>query len=107
AAAFRQSGWAGVGGGRPATHRRGRADRLHPSRRFSGRAGRARRAERLKKTMRIKRVEPIAVSFPMKKPVIMAGVEIRRADNVMVRIEADNGPVGWGDAASPPTLTGA
>ena len=33
--------------------------------------------------MKIKRVEPIAVSFPMKKPVVMAGVEIRRADNVM------------------------
>ena len=35
--------------------------------------------------MRIKRVEPIAVSFPMKKPVFMAGVEIRQADNVLVR----------------------
>jgi muconate cycloisomerase len=56
--------------------------------------------------MKIKRVEPIAVSFPMKKPVIMAGVEIRRADNVMVRIEADNGVVGWGEAASAPTMTG-
>ena len=39
--------------------------------------------------MKIKRVEPIAVSFPMKKPVFMAGVEIRQADNVLVRIEAD------------------
>src|SRR5258708_20607611 len=56
--------------------------------------------------MRIKRVEPIAVSFPMKKPVFMAGVEIRRADNVLVRIEADNGVVGWGEAASAPTMTG-
>ena len=58
------------------------------------------------KTIKIKRVEPIAVSFPMKKPVVMAGVEIRRADNVMVRIEADNGVVGWGEAASAPTMTG-
>jgi L-alanine-DL-glutamate epimerase-like enolase superfamily enzyme len=56
--------------------------------------------------MKIKRVEPIAVSFPMKKPVFMAGVEIRRADNVLVRIEADNGTVGWGEAASAPTMTG-
>jgi muconate cycloisomerase len=56
--------------------------------------------------MRIKRVEPIAVSFPMKKPVVMAGVEIARADNVLVRIEADNGVVGWGEAASAPTMTG-
>ena len=35
--------------------------------------------------MKIKRIEPIAVSFPMKKPVFMAGVEIRQADNVLVR----------------------
>src|SRR5262249_10343944 len=41
-----------------------------------------------------------------KKPVFMAGVEIRRADNVLVRIEADNGVVGWGEAASAPTMTG-
>ena len=56
--------------------------------------------------MRIKRVEPIAVSFPMKKPVFMAGVEIRQADNVLVRIEANNGVIGWGEAASAPTMTG-
>lgn len=56
--------------------------------------------------MRIKRVEPIAVSFPMKKPVVMAGEEVRQADNVLVRIEADNGVVGWGEAASAPTMTG-
>ena len=56
--------------------------------------------------MKIKRVEPIAVSFPMKKPVFMAGVEIRQADNVLVRIEADNGVIGWGEAASAPTMTG-
>jgi muconate cycloisomerase len=56
--------------------------------------------------MKIKRVEPIAVSFPMKKPVFMAGIEIRQADNILVRIEADNGTVGWGEAASAPTMTG-
>jgi len=56
--------------------------------------------------MKIKRIEPIAVSFPMKKPVVMAGVEIRQADNMLVRIEADNGVVGWGEAASAPTMTG-
>ncbi|HXE04269.1 MAG TPA: enolase C-terminal domain-like protein, partial [Methyloceanibacter sp.] len=56
--------------------------------------------------MKIKRVEPIAVSLPMKKPVVMAGVEIARADNVLVRIEANDGLVGWGEAASAPTMTG-
>jgi muconate cycloisomerase len=56
--------------------------------------------------MQIKHVTPIAVSFPMKKPVFMAGVEIRQADNVLLRIEADNGVIGWGEAASAPTMTG-
>src|SRR5262245_41226090 len=42
----------------------------------------------------------------MKKPVVMAGEEVTRADNVLVRMEADNGVVGWGEAASAPTMTG-
>lgn len=56
--------------------------------------------------VQIKTIEPIAVSLPMFKPVIMAGEEIRRADNVLVRVEADNGIVGWGEAASAPVMTG-
>ena len=56
--------------------------------------------------MNIKSIEPIAVSLPMLKPVIMAGEEVRRADNVLVRIEADSGLVGWGEAASAPVMTG-
>jgi L-alanine-DL-glutamate epimerase-like enolase superfamily enzyme len=54
----------------------------------------------------IKTVEPIAVSLPMLKPVIMAGEEVRRAENVLVRVEADNGVIGWGEAASAPVMTG-
>ena len=56
--------------------------------------------------MKIKRIEPIAVSLPMKKPVIMAGEEVARTDNVLVRVESDTGVVGWGEAASAPTMTG-
>jgi L-alanine-DL-glutamate epimerase-like enolase superfamily enzyme len=56
--------------------------------------------------MQIKTIEPIAVSLPMLKPVIMAGEEVRRADNVLVRIETENGVVGWGEAASAPIMTG-
>ena len=56
--------------------------------------------------MKIATIEPIAVAFPMKKPVFMAGVEIRQADNVVVRIASDAGVVGWGEAASAPTMTG-
>ena len=56
--------------------------------------------------MKIKYIEPIPVCLPLKKPVFMAGVELRQADNVLVRVEADNGVVGWGEAASAPTMTG-
>src|SRR5665647_2393352 len=56
--------------------------------------------------MKIRSIEPIAISLPMLKPVIMAGEVVSRADNVLVRIEADNGMVGWGEAASAPVMTG-
>jgi muconate cycloisomerase len=36
----------------------------------------------------------------------MAGEEVRRADNVLVRIAAENGLIGWGEAASAPVMTG-
>src|SRR5580658_8491693 len=42
----------------------------------------------------------------MRKPVKMAGETVTRADNVFVRVEADNGVIGWGEAASAPTMTG-
>jgi L-alanine-DL-glutamate epimerase-like enolase superfamily enzyme len=56
--------------------------------------------------MRIKAIEPVAVSLPMAKPVKMAGETVARADNVLVRVESDAGVVGWGEAASAPTMTG-
>jgi len=56
--------------------------------------------------MRIKSIEPFAVSLPMLKPVIMATEQVHRADNVLVRIEADDGLIGWGEAASAPGMTG-
>ncbi len=54
----------------------------------------------------IRRVEPIAVSLPMTKPMKMAGVLIKAADNVLVRVELDGGHVGWGEAASAHSMTG-
>jgi muconate cycloisomerase len=36
----------------------------------------------------------------------MSGETVTRADNVLVRIESDDGFVGWGEAASAPTMTG-
>ena len=54
----------------------------------------------------IRRVDAIPVALPLKKPMKMAGVTIAHAENLVVRIEAADGTVGWGEAASAPTMTG-
>src|ERR1044071_7827376 len=54
----------------------------------------------------IRRVDAIPVALALKKPMKMAGVSITHAQNVLVRIEAKDGTVGWGEAASAPTMTG-
>ncbi|MES2565050.1 MAG: enolase C-terminal domain-like protein [Pseudomonadota bacterium] len=56
--------------------------------------------------MNIKRIEPIAISLPMTRPIKMAGVELSCADNVLVRLTTARGVVGWGEAASAPSMTG-
>jgi muconate cycloisomerase len=56
--------------------------------------------------MKIRRIEPIAVSLPMAKPLKMSFEEVKSAENVLVRLEADDGVVGWGGAATAPTMTG-
>jgi muconate cycloisomerase len=54
----------------------------------------------------IRRVDAIPVSLPLAKALAMAGGTVSRALNILVRIEADDGTVGWGEAASAPTMTG-
>ena len=54
----------------------------------------------------IRRVDVIPVALPLKKALAMAGTTVSRALNILVRIEAADGTVGWGEAASAPTMTG-
>ena len=54
----------------------------------------------------IRRVDAIPVALPLVKPMKMAGVTIAHAENLLVRVEAQDGTVGWGEAASAPTMTG-
>ena len=54
----------------------------------------------------IKRIDAIPVALPLKKPVVMAGERIEYAHNLLVRIEAQDGMTGWGEAASAPLMTG-
>jgi muconate cycloisomerase len=54
----------------------------------------------------IRRVDAIPVALPLKKPVKMAGETVTHARNILVRVEAADGTVGWGEASSAPTMTG-
>lgn len=56
--------------------------------------------------LKISRVDAIPVALPLKKPMLMAGVRIEVAENVLVRIEAADGTVGWGESTAAPTMTG-
>ena len=58
------------------------------------------------KPLIIRRVDVIPVALPLAKPMAMAGVTIAHAQNILVRIEAAGNVVGWGEAASAPTMTG-
>jgi muconate cycloisomerase len=55
----------------------------------------------------IRRVDPIPVVLPLKKPMLMGGGQrFEHAQTLLVRIEAANGLVGWGEASAAPTMTG-
>jgi len=56
--------------------------------------------------MKIKRIEVLAVSLPMVKPIKMSFEEVKSGENVLVRLETSDGVVGWGGAATAPTMTG-
>jgi muconate cycloisomerase len=56
--------------------------------------------------MNIKRIETLAISLPMVKPLKMSFEEVSSAENVLVRLETEEGAVGWGGAGAAPTMTG-
>jgi len=58
------------------------------------------------KPLTIKRVDAIPIAIPLVKPVNMAGVRIEVSYDLLVRVEAANGLVGWGEASVAPTMTG-
>jgi muconate cycloisomerase len=54
----------------------------------------------------IRRVDAIPVALPLKVAMKMSAETITAAQNLLVRVEAADGSVGWGEAASAPTMTG-
>ena len=54
----------------------------------------------------IERVDAIPVALPLRQPMKMAHEVITHARNIVVRIVAADSTLGWGEAASAPTMTG-
>src|SRR5258708_23307080 len=52
------------------------------------------------------RVEPFGIGLPLRKPMRLASETIVVAENLFVRVTSSDGLVGWGEAASAPTMTG-
>lgn len=57
--------------------------------------------------IKITRVDTFQVRLPLIKPMLMAGVVLHHADNLLVRVETDNGQAGWGEATAAPSHGGA
>lgn len=58
------------------------------------------------RALTIRRIDAVPVAVPLKAPMKMAGITITKAENLLVRVEAASGEVGWGEAPSAPTMTG-
>ncbi len=59
------------------------------------------------KPLVIRRIEAIPVSMPLLKPALMGGGQkFTHSESLIVRIEASNGIVGWGEASAAPSMTG-
>lgn len=56
--------------------------------------------------IRLKRMDFFPVAIPLNRPMKMSGSTIAFAENLFVRVESIYGIVGWGEAASAPTMTG-
>ena len=63
-------------------------------------------AEQQAQPLRIRRADAIAIAVPLAKPMMMEAETITHAENVVLRLEAENGLVGWGEATVAPTMTG-
>ncbi len=55
----------------------------------------------------LRRADAFALRLPLRKPVLMAGVRLEHSDNLVVRLEASSGAVGWGEANAAPSHGGA
>jgi len=57
--------------------------------------------------LRIRSAQVFGLSLPLAKPVLMAGVRLERSQTLIIRLESENGCVGWGEANAAPSHGGA
>ena len=55
---------------------------------------------------KIKNIETYIIQVPLLVPLKMSGVHIEHCDNTVVKITANNGKVGWGEAPYAPFFNG-
>jgi L-alanine-DL-glutamate epimerase-like enolase superfamily enzyme len=56
--------------------------------------------------MKVKHIKPLVAALPLRRPMKTGGAELSAVENIFVRIETDNGFVGWGEASAAPRMTG-
>jgi muconate cycloisomerase len=56
--------------------------------------------------MKITRITPFATALPLRRPMKTGGEEMTKVENIFVRIDTDEGLIGWGEASSAPRMTG-
>ena len=56
--------------------------------------------------MQIQSIISIPIVVPIKQPIKMAGILYAKSQNLITRIEIEDGTVGWGEAPSAPAMTG-
>ena len=56
--------------------------------------------------MRIVSVEAVPITVRLAKPMVMSQITVERSHNVLAKVTADNGLVGWGEGVEAVNLTG-
>lgn len=56
--------------------------------------------------MKIATVDTFPIAVPLAKPIKMAHITIEQSNNVLVKVTADDGTVGWGEGVEATDLTG-
>ena len=56
--------------------------------------------------MKVDRITPYVAALPLRRPMKTGGSELTAVENIFVRIDTDDGIVGWGEASAAPRMTG-